>query len=144
MDRRVWLQLLGVLAAARPGAAQQQPPPPAASAFTADQVTAALKLLGIEFETAQIEMMLPSLNRALRGYDALRKVDIPLDTEPAYSFHPGLPGRQPSTAKPRFQPTKPRPAAAPKNIEDLAFLSVAELAPLVKAKRVSSMDLTKM
>ena len=143
MDRRVWLQLLGVLAAARPGAAQQQPAPPAAS-FTADQVTAALKLLGIEFEAAQIEMMLPNLNRALRGYEALRKVDIPLDTEPAYSFHPGLPGRQPSTVKPRFQPTKPRPAAAPKNIEDLAFLSVAELAPLVKAKRVSSTDLTKM
>ena len=143
MDRRVWLQLLGVLAAARSGAAQQQPAPPAAT-FTADQVTAALKLLGIEFEAAQIEMMLPNLNRALRGYEALRKVDIPLDTEPAYSFHPGLPGRQPSTVKPRFQPTKPRPAAAPKNIEDLAFRSVAELAPLVKAKRVSSTDLTKM
>ena len=62
MDRRVWLQLLGVLAAARPAAAQQQPAEPA-NAFTADQVAAALKLLGIEFDAAQIEMALPNLNR---------------------------------------------------------------------------------
>src|SRR5437899_9944270 len=55
MDRRTWLQLLTLLAAARPaapqppqGRASQQPPQPLR--VTKEQVQAALKLFGLEFE----------------------------------------------------------------------------------------------
>jgi len=113
-----------------------------------DQVVAALKLLGLEFRDAELEMMLPGVNRALAGYEALRKVDVPLDTEPAFAFHPGLPGRVPGKGPARFETTiakaagrTPRP---PANLEDLAFLRVTELAPLVRARAVSSTDLTRI
>jgi Asp-tRNA(Asn)/Glu-tRNA(Gln) amidotransferase A subunit family amidase len=150
MDRRTWFQLIGILSAARAGFSQppqpQQPPPLRVSK---DQVVAALKLLGLEFQDAELDMMLPGVNRALAAYEALRKVDVPLDTEPAFTFHAGLPGRVPGKGPARFETTIAKAAGGralrpPANLEDLAFLRVTELAPLVRARAVSSTDLTRM
>jgi hypothetical protein len=111
MDRRSWLQLIGVLSAARAGYGQQAPAPPPQK-VTREQVTAALQLLGLQFSDAEITTMLPGVNRALAGFEALRKVDVPLDTEPAFSFHPGLAGRKSAAGAARFRPTvKKAPAA---------------------------------
>src|ERR1035438_4819366 len=101
MDRRTWMQLIGVLAAARPALTQTQPPatttpppptpqppagrggPPRPLRVTREQVQAALKLLGLEFQDAEIDMMLRNVDNALSSYEAVRKIDIPLDTEPS-------------------------------------------------------------
>ena len=146
MDRRTWLQLTAILAAARPAAAQQQGPPPVPQKVTTEQAAAALKLLGLEFSEADIALMVPNLNRSLAGYEELRQVPIPLDTEPAFSFHPGLPSVAAPSGKKLFKPSKLKaPAKATwKSIEELAFLPVTELAPLVKKRLVSSTELTKM
>ena len=61
---------------------------------TKDQVQAALKLFGLEFQDAELDMMLRNVNRALYNYEALRKIDVPYGTEPAFAFHPGLAGPQ--------------------------------------------------
>ena len=37
-------------------------------------------------------MALPGVNTNLDRYEAVRKIDVPLDTEPAIVFHPALPG----------------------------------------------------
>ncbi len=164
MDRRTWMQLISVLAAARPALTQIRPPvtttppttpqPPAGGRggnqrplrVTKEQVQAALKLLGLEFQDAEIEMMLRNVDNALASYEAVRKIDIPLDTEPSFTFHPGLPDRVPIKGPQRFETTIPAKsiAKAPSNLEDLAFLPVTELAPLVRSRAVSSMDLTRM
>ena len=83
MDRRTWFQLLSVLSAARVAPAQQPAPPQPPQRVNREQAQAALKLIGLEFNDAQVDMMLRGLNRALTGYEDLRKVDVPLDTEPA-------------------------------------------------------------
>src|ERR1035441_630496 len=94
MDRRTWMQLIGVLAAARPALTQDRPPvtttpPPATTTqppaggraggrggnarplrVTKEQVQAALKLLGLEFEDAEIDMMLRNVDNALASSDA--------------------------------------------------------------------------
>ena len=170
MDRRTWMQLISVLAAARPSFAQQQPPvtttPPATAPpqppaggrgggrggqqrplrITKEQVQAALKLLGLEFQDAEIDMMLRNVDGALASYEAVRKIDIPYDTEPSFTFHPGLPGRTPIKGPQRFETTIPKTgtAKAPSNLEELAFLPVTELASLVRSRAVSSTDLTRM
>jgi Asp-tRNA(Asn)/Glu-tRNA(Gln) amidotransferase A subunit family amidase len=156
------MQLIGVLAAARPGFPQTQPPPtstpqpPAGGRggrepqrplrVTREQVQAALKLLGLEFQDAEIDMMLRNVDNALSSYEAVRKIDVPYDTEPSFTFHPGLPGRTPIEGPPRFETTisKTGAAQAPSDPEQLAFLPVTELAPLVRSRAVSSTDLTKM
>jgi len=165
MDRRTWMQLISVLAAARPGFTQTQPPattppqPPAGGGgrgggrgpqrplrVTREQLQAALKLLGLEFQDAEIDMMLRNVDNALSSYEAVRKVDIPYDTEPSFAFHPGLPDRTPIKGPQRFETTiaKASTAKAPSDLEQLAFLPVTELAPLVRSRAVSSTDLTKM
>jgi len=58
-----------------------------------DQLKAALEILGLEFTEAQRDQMLQGVNRALGSYEALRKIDVPLDTEPAFPFRPSLPGK---------------------------------------------------
>jgi Asp-tRNA(Asn)/Glu-tRNA(Gln) amidotransferase A subunit family amidase len=163
MDRRTWLQLMSVLAAARPAFSQERPTatppgaPPAAPApqgrgaqqpmrVTKEQVQAALKLLGLEFQDAEIDQMLRRVNGSLFSYEAVRKIDVPYDTEPAIAFHPGLPNRVPGKGPARFAPTfaRAKKAKAPANREDLAFWRVSELAPLVRSRAVSSTELTKM
>jgi Asp-tRNA(Asn)/Glu-tRNA(Gln) amidotransferase A subunit family amidase len=153
MDRRTWFQLIGILSLARPGYSQQRPAgagrgqqPQQPMRVTKDQVAAALKLLGLEFQDSEMESMLRGVNQELGNYESLRKLDIPLDTEPAFCFHPGLPDRQPIKGPQRFETTIPKSgsAKAPSNLEDLAFWRVTELAPLVRSRAVSSTDLTKM
>ena len=162
MDRRTWMQLVTILATATEAYPQQRggaSPPDGAGRgggrgrggfqdqpmrVTKDQVTGALKLLGLEFQDAEIDMMMRGVNQALYSYESLRKADVPLDTEPAFSFRPGLPDRTPIKGPQRFETTISRPATKPANLEDVAFWRVADLAPLVKARAVSSSDLTKM
>jgi Asp-tRNA(Asn)/Glu-tRNA(Gln) amidotransferase A subunit family amidase len=106
------------------------------------------KLFGIDFNDAEEQMALRSVHNNLESYETLRKLDVPLDTEPAISFRPYLPGRKPAgKATPG---AKVALAAAPMQVqvgpslEDLAFLPVTALAPLIAARKVSSTDLTRM
>jgi Asp-tRNA(Asn)/Glu-tRNA(Gln) amidotransferase A subunit family amidase len=164
MDRRTWLQLLGLLSTATAARPQQRPattPPEGGRGgggrggfqqqpmrVTREQVTGALALLGLTFEDAEIEMMLRRVNSSLYTYEALRKIDVPYGVEPAFAFHPGLPNREPGKGPQRFFPTVLTAARgaqrAPANLEDVAFWPVTRIAPLVRSKAISSTDLTKM
>ena len=104
------------------------------------------KIFGVDFNDAEEEAALRGVNRSLESFEQLRKVDIPLDTEPAITFRPYLPGR------------KPKPGATPgaaikvafqvparhSSVEDLAFMPVTALAPLLRRRDVSSTELTRM
>lgn len=122
----------------------------AAQRITREMMQAAEKIIGIELTEAQENMALPNVNRNLANYEALRKIDVPLDTEPATAFHPALPGKLKTYRQRAAKTTKAFKAAsktvAPKftAVEDLAFATVAELAELVRTRKVSSMELTKM
>lgn len=136
MERRDWIRLVSVLAAS--GAS-------AAAAINREQLATAAKLIGFDFSDADIAMMLPGVQRSVDNFTKLRQIDVPLDTEPALAFHPGLPGRTVSREKARFLPTRIDASKIQfKNVEDLAFRSVTELAALIRARRVTSTDLTRM
>jgi Asp-tRNA(Asn)/Glu-tRNA(Gln) amidotransferase A subunit family amidase len=147
MNRRTLVQLVGVLAAARPSISQdrggrgQQP-----VRVAKEQIVAALKLIGLEFTDAEIDMMLPNVNRALANYEALRNVEIGYGVEPAFHFQPGLANRAPIKGPQRFDTTIPKVGTpkAPSNLEDVAFWPVTDIAPLIRSRAVSSTDLTKM
>lgn len=155
---------MSVLAAAgRLGHSQERPatnppgaPPPAATPqgrgpqqpmrITKEQVEGALKLLGLEFQDAEIDQMLRRVNGSLFSYEAVRKIEVPYETEPSFAFHPGLPDRVPGKGPARFATTfaQVKRARAPKDLEELAYWRVSELAPLVRTRAVSSTDLTRM
>ena len=105
------------------------------------------KIFGIDFSDAEEEQALRGVNRNLDAFERLRAVDIPLDTEPAVTFRPYLPGRRPTPGatpgakiKVALQPPGPRPSS----LDDLAFLPITALGPLVQRRDVSSTDLTRM
>src|SRR4051794_22132584 len=143
MDRRAWFQLLGLLstaASASPQQSQAQQP----LRVKKEQVIGALALMGLEFQDAEVDMLLRRANGMLGSYENLRKLDVPYGTEPAFAFHPGLPGRQPVKGPQRFAPsTVPAPRAS-KDLEEAAFWPVTQLASLIRSRSVSSTDLTKM
>jgi Asp-tRNA(Asn)/Glu-tRNA(Gln) amidotransferase A subunit family amidase len=131
-------------------------PTPAPLRVTKDMLRQAEKLIGIEFTDAQEAMALPNASANLDRYDALRKIDIPLDTEPATLFHPALPGRKSNAGSPAGQrrwgaSSKPvkfklskTPAMPFSSVDDLAFATLAQLAELVRTRKVSPVDLTRM
>src|SRR5438128_7249820 len=103
------------------------------------------KIIGIDLTDKQEDMALPGVNRNLDSYEAVRKIDVPLDTEPAIVFHPALPGFQikRASAKTKFKFGKNEPAQF-KSVDDLAFATVPQLAELIRTKKVSSVELTRM
>jgi Asp-tRNA(Asn)/Glu-tRNA(Gln) amidotransferase A subunit family amidase len=120
-------------------------PSPTPLRITKDNLQHAEKLIGIELTDAQETMALPGVNRNFDSYEANRKVDVPLDTEPAIVFHPALPGFHVKRAsvKTKFRFGKNEPAQF-KSVEDLAFATVPQLAELIRTRKVSSVELTKM
>ena len=107
----------------------------------------AAKVFGLEFGDAEEEAALRGVNRSLESFEALRALAIPLDTEPAVTFRPYLPGKKPrpgATPGAAIRFTAPPPAPRRASVEDLAFFPVTALAPLVKRRDVSSTELTRM
>lgn len=105
------------------------------------------KIFGVDFNDAEEEAAARVANQNLEAFEQLRQLDIPLDTEPAVTFRPYLPGKKPrpgATPGARIKVTLQPPAARRSSVEDLAFLPVTALAPLVQRRDVSSTELTRM
>jgi Asp-tRNA(Asn)/Glu-tRNA(Gln) amidotransferase A subunit family amidase len=151
LNRRSFVKLLpaGMIAArvdfASDAAAQQQPPQ-VSQKVSKEQLHAAETLIGIELTDAQEAMALQGVNQNLNRYETLRKLDIPLDTEPAIAFRPALPGKKLNAARPTYSKKRAGRVEVPKygSIEEVAFFTATELGELIRTRRVSSVDLTKM
>ncbi len=115
------------------------------SKITKSDVTIAQKLVGLEFSEQEKVTMLEYLEDNRAGYDSMRKIHLDYDLAPASYFDP-----RPD----HFQP-KVRPHATsdwkigdamelPATDEEIAFLTVAQLGPLLKTSKLSSTRLTKI
>lgn len=143
MNRRRFFSTLLAAGAATPALAQQAAAPQRIDRLRLD---AAESIFGVDFTEAEEQMALGSVNRNLDSYEQLRKLNIPLDTEPAITFRPYLPGKKPtgrSTPGAKLKVTRP---VVPNNLtpEQIAFLPVTSLAVLVETKRITSTELTKI
>ncbi len=154
LERRRFIKSLGAITAAglagaaSPFEAAGQPRPQQNQRVTQEAVHAAEQIIGIELSGAEEALVLGGVNRNFAAYDGLRKIDVPLDTEPAIAFHPGLPGKkQPKgrqngkkIGKHARKPEMPHY----KTVEELAFCTVTQLAELVRTHKVSPVELTRM
>ena len=105
------------------------------------------KIMGIDFSDAEQQQALAGVNGSLANFERLRNTPIPLDTEPAITFRPYLPGKKPrpgATPGARIKVRTDAPAARRASLDDLAFEPVTALAALVRKRDVSSTDLTRM
>src|SRR6185503_19296095 len=119
------------------------PSPTPAPRITKDMMHTAEKLFGIEFTDAQEAMAVGGVNRNLDSYETVRKIDVPLDTEPAIAFHPARAKKELYVPKTKFRFGKTEVPQF-KSVDDLAFATVPQLAELIRTRKVSSTELTKM
>ena len=101
------------------------------------------KLMGIEFTDAERDSILPGLIDLREQYKDLRKLELPNHvTFPLY-FLPRSPGLEIPTGNDQYQfqeiVTDP-----PDDIEDCAFMTVGQLAHLIRTRTVTSEELTIM
>jgi Asp-tRNA(Asn)/Glu-tRNA(Gln) amidotransferase A subunit family amidase len=118
-------------------------PSPSPLRVTKDMLRQAEKLIGIELSDAHEAMALRSVDTNLERYETLRKIEVPLDTEPATLFHPALPGKKFNTRAGKFKLSKTEVLSFT-SVEDLAFATLPQLAELVRKRKVSPVELTKM
>src|ERR1051326_642541 len=134
---------LGALAQTPGPTPSPSPSPTAAPRITKEMMHQAEKLFGVELTDAQEAMALSGVNRNLDAYETIRKVEVPLDTEPAIAFHPARAKKKLYAPKTKFRFGRTE-APAFKSVEDLAFATVPQLAELIRTRRVSSTELTQM
>jgi Asp-tRNA(Asn)/Glu-tRNA(Gln) amidotransferase A subunit family amidase len=115
--------------------------------FGKEVLKCAEQIAGLDFTDAEEEAALRGVSGNLTSYEQLRKIDIPADTEPAITFRPYLPGKQPagySTRNARLTIAKPARVTVSSALEDLAFEPIPVLASLIESRRITSTDLTRM
>lgn len=144
--RRFFSALTSAFAAGAAAPALAQGQAPGAPLIDRLRLDAAESIFGMDFTEAEEQMALGSVTRNLQSYDELRKLAIPLDTEPAITFRPYLPGKKPTgkaTPGAKLRVTK---TAAPAGLtpDQMAFLPVTALATLIESRRITSTELTKL
>lgn len=114
-------------------------------AITTADVAAADKLAGRDHvNDDDRKLMLDSLETYRKRLRKLRATPVDASVDPAVRFDPRLPGFVPPAGASKCIPSAGPEAEFDGNVEALAFASVRELAPLLKAGRVTSVQLTRM
>lgn len=151
LDRRKFLKLIPAAGAASlaavsveiPSVCAEQAQRGAAQHVSKEALHAAQELIGIELTEAQETMALAEVNRNRANYEALRKIEIPLDTDTPFAFRPAVSEKQRKIHPTKFPPNKGElPTFS--SIEELAFFTISDLAKLIRARRVSPVELTRM
>ncbi|MBI3006110.1 MAG: amidase [Ignavibacteriales bacterium] len=101
-------------------------------------------LIGLSFTPAERDSMLEGLQENLKNFENLRKESLPNSVIPAILFNPIPVGMKTETHRKPFKMSATEKVDMPKNIEDLAFYSIGQLAELVRTRKVTSTQLTKM
>ena len=150
LDRRNFMKTcsgMGLAGTLLPGVLWAQAQSEGAKKITKEMLENAAAIADVPISEEYKEMMLENLNDQAKGYEEIYKLHIPNSVEPALIFDPVLPGTKFGTERKPMRISSvanAAPANAPKNLEDLAFASVRELAELVRTKKVSSLALTEM
>lgn len=112
--------------------------------ITADLVRDAAALAGLTFTPEHCTALVAALQENRAHYEALHGLSIPNDVAPPFYFSPIVSGmridRTPAPLRFSSRVARPRPA----DLEEVAFWSVLDLAALLRAGTVTSVELTRM
>lgn len=112
--------------------------------ITRETITRAARIADVPIAEEDQELMFDGLRRQLKAYEEIHKLQLGNNIPPALIFDPVLPGMTFPTARKPMRMSSAGRISLPKNLEELAFHSVRELAELVRSRKVSSLALTEM
>jgi Asp-tRNA(Asn)/Glu-tRNA(Gln) amidotransferase A subunit family amidase len=147
LDRRTFLAVcsqFGLTTTLMPGVLWAMADPK--GEISRDMIDNAARIAGVTIADDYKEMMLESLTTFAKDYSEIYELHIQNSVPPAIIFDPVPPGMKLEGERRPLKESAPSVHAggAPKNLEDVAFASVRELAELVRTKKVSSAALTDM
>ncbi len=115
-----------------------------AEKVTTKDIESAEKMAGLRFTGKERRMMLRGLRRNLGSYEEMRGVRLENHVPPAIQFNPVLPGMSLSKEAPFFSISTDLEIQVPEKFEDLAFYPVTALAQLIRSRKITSVELTKL
>lgn len=107
-------------------------------------VQLAQRIVDLQFTETEIDSMLESLHNYRENYQDIRTIEIGNEIAPRLYFDPRPQNFVPPGKQKNNQWQISENVELPENFEDLAFYPVAELASLIKNKKISSVQLTEM
>ena len=111
--------------------------------ITKEDVAHASKIFGMNFTQSEIDSMLPLLEDQLKNIAGIRKFAMPNSIPPAFIFNPVPVGFKFDMTKKQFKTSLYTGTVLPKDMNELAYYSIGQLAELIKTKKISSVNLTK-
>ena len=101
------------------------------------------KLIGLEFTKAERDSVQATVNDRRDQYEELRSLDMANEVAFPLYYNPQPPGMDLPRGRDQFQFQEEK-TAMPDNIEECAFMTVPQLAYLIRTQQVSSEALTEM
>ncbi|MGB2868415.1 MAG: amidase [Bacteroidota bacterium] len=111
---------------------------------TISDIEGAERLIGLEFSKSKVDSMQEGLKDQLNSYEKIRQVHLANNVPPAILFNPIPVGMKLETVRRSFRMSPPPKMTAPSNLEDLAFSTIGELSQLIRTRKVTSEQLTRM
>lgn len=116
----------------------------ATNQITTNSISEAERLDGLNFTPAKRELMLEGMQKQELAYEAMRKIPLPNSVLPSVLFNPIPTGMKLATKSLRCKWSPLPRLERPKDIEEVAFYSIGQLSALIKARKITSEELTRM
>ena len=117
---------------------------PEASGITADTIAAAERVAALDFTAEQRAPLAKDLASRAAGYREVRRRPLSNSVGPALSLNLRPPADSAASVRPTPPAWIPPEVKRPAIIEDLAFLPVTALASLLRARKITSRELTEL
>ncbi|MBN2697384.1 MAG: amidase [Bacteroidales bacterium] len=108
-----------------------------------DSVYFAMNPMDLLFDSLEMKMIAEGLPDLIRSYHQIRAYELPNNVPPAFQFNPIPPGLIIPEPNGRIHWDIPEGITKPEKEGDLAFLSIPELARILRAGEITCVDLTE-
>lgn len=115
--------------------------------ITREMIDNAADIADVKIPDEYKDMLLENLNRTRDDFEAIRHLVMTNEVAPSLIFDPALPGMSFETERHQMVISRAPPVhgnGVIRNVEDVAFYSVRDLAEVVRTKKVTSSALTEM
>ena len=109
-----------------------------------EMIAEAEKLIGLEFTDDERQLMLEDLDENLTGYESLHAIHLDNSVAPVLKFNPIPPGFSLDCQGREIVLSAPVKTGRPENLEELAYYSVRDLGELLRTRKITSQELTKL
>jgi Asp-tRNA(Asn)/Glu-tRNA(Gln) amidotransferase A subunit family amidase len=145
-DRRAFLAQVAALGFSSTfiGARANDTQPRQPGRITRDMLRQAATVTGQTFTDRELEALLDAANENVTRYEALDRATLDHGVAPPLYFNPVVPGMTIDRVRRGSRPAPSPRVARPKNLEDVAFWPVSQLAALIRTRQATAVELTEM